>query len=104
MRASKARAGLRAGQTRHRRWNAYGKHLPFGPEVGAVCGKAACTDLCGGGEVTRVPTATMGTYRPAGLTQLIAAILGSKSLNKFRSGLRVLATASQIRQHSRSGL
>ena len=27
---------------------AYGKHLPFGPEVGAVCGKAARTDLCGG--------------------------------------------------------
>ena len=32
--------------------------MPFGPEVGAVCGKAACTDLCGGREVTRVPTAT----------------------------------------------
>ena len=31
--------------------------LPFGPEVGAVCGKAARTDLCGGREVTRVPTA-----------------------------------------------
>jgi hypothetical protein len=29
-----------------------------GPEVGAVCGKAARTDLCGGREVTRVPTAT----------------------------------------------
>jgi hypothetical protein len=27
------------------------------PEVGAVCGKAARTDLCGGREVTRVPTA-----------------------------------------------
>jgi hypothetical protein len=31
--------------------------LPSIPEVGAVCGKAACTDLCGGREVTRVPTA-----------------------------------------------
>jgi hypothetical protein len=61
MRASKARAGLRAGQTRHKRWNAYGKHLPSGPEVGAVCGKAACTDLCGGCEVTRIPTATGGS-------------------------------------------
>jgi len=29
------------------------------PEVGAVCGKAARTDLCGGREVTRVPTAKM---------------------------------------------
>ena len=28
------------------------------PEVGAVCGKAAPTDLSGGCEVTRVPTAT----------------------------------------------
>jgi 2-polyprenyl-6-methoxyphenol hydroxylase-like FAD-dependent oxidoreductase len=55
MRASKARAGLRAGQARHRRWNAYGKHLPSGPEVGAVCGKTARTDLRGGASV---PTAT----------------------------------------------
>src|SRR2546422_1505593 len=31
---------------------------PVGPEVGAVCGKAARTDLCGGRGVTRVPTAT----------------------------------------------
>src|ERR1700738_5377684 len=28
------------------------------PEVGAVCGKAARTVLCGGREVTRVPTAS----------------------------------------------
>ena len=42
-----------------------GAHTPhrcsdvsFGPEVGAVCGKAARTVLCGGREVTRVPTAT----------------------------------------------
>src|ERR1700733_6804215 len=27
------------------------------PKVGAVCGKAACTDLCGGTGVTRFPTA-----------------------------------------------
>jgi hypothetical protein len=31
--------------------------LPLIPEVGAVCGKAARTDLGGGREVTRVPTA-----------------------------------------------
>jgi hypothetical protein len=29
------------------------------PEVGAVCGKAARTVLCGGREVTRVPTASI---------------------------------------------
>src|SRR5205085_8085824 len=28
------------------------------PEAGAVCEKDACPDLCGGREVTRVPTAT----------------------------------------------
>src|SRR5262245_44386238 len=28
------------------------------PEVGAVCGKAACTNLCGGREVTGVLTTT----------------------------------------------
>jgi hypothetical protein len=38
-------------------WLAYGNLLPSIPEVGAVCGKAARTDLCGGREVTRVPTA-----------------------------------------------
>src|SRR5882762_4380506 len=36
----------------------YGKSLPSIPKVGTVCGKAARTDLCGGREVTRVPTAT----------------------------------------------
>ena len=30
----------------------------YTPEVRAVCGRAACTDLCGGREATRVPTAT----------------------------------------------
>jgi hypothetical protein len=42
-----------------------GAHTPHrrcgassGPEVGAVCGKAARTVLCGGREATRVPTAT----------------------------------------------
>jgi hypothetical protein len=58
MRASKARTGLSAGQTCHKRWSAYGKWYAVIPEVGAVCGKAARTDLCGGRGVTRVPTAT----------------------------------------------
>src|SRR5713101_3139163 len=36
----------------------------FGPEVGAVCGKAARTDLCGGRSVMSVPTATApGSWR-----------------------------------------
>ena len=33
------------------------------PEVGAVCPKWARTDLCGGREVTRVPTANKGRAR-----------------------------------------
>jgi hypothetical protein len=36
---------------------AYGSVVSSIPEVGAVCGKAARTDLCGGREATRVPTA-----------------------------------------------
>ncbi len=38
--------------------DACGKQLPFGPEVGAVCGKAARTDLRGGRSVMSVPTAS----------------------------------------------
>jgi hypothetical protein len=62
MRASQARTGLSARPACHRSWLAYGMFSPLTPEVGAVCGKAARTDLCGGREVTRVPTAkTAGT-------------------------------------------
>jgi len=41
--------------------------LPSLPEVGAVCGKAARSDLGGGREVTRVPTANF--YHPCGCWQ-----------------------------------
>ncbi len=37
--------------------------LPFGPEVGAVCGKAARTVLCGGRSVMSVPTASLANDR-----------------------------------------
>jgi len=54
MQTSSTRAGRRAVKPCHRCWRAYVK--PQGtaicrhsPEVGAVCGKAARTDLCGGG-------------------------------------------------------
>src|ERR1700682_5453601 len=59
MRASTARAGHRAGKACHRRWAAYGKFCRQAPEVGAVCGKAARTDLCGGRSAMSVPTAIM---------------------------------------------
>ena len=60
--ASQSRA--RRAQNRDRAirgLSAYGKSqcvLPSRPEVGAVCGKAARTDLCGGRAVMLVPTAT----------------------------------------------
>src|SRR5438132_8717158 len=57
MRASKARTGRSTGYAWHRRWLAYGASSPWIPEVGAVCGKAARTDLCGGRPVMDVPTA-----------------------------------------------
>jgi hypothetical protein len=37
--------------------------LPWIPKVGAVCGKAARTDLCGGRPVMGVPTATQDQSR-----------------------------------------
>jgi hypothetical protein len=37
--------------------------MPSILKVGAVCGKAARTDLCGGREVTRVPTANCDVSR-----------------------------------------
>src|SRR6266540_3690121 len=58
MRASKARTARSTGYAWHRRWPAYGGYSPWIPEVGAVCGKAARTDLCGGRPVMGVPTAT----------------------------------------------
>ena len=38
-----------------------GSTSPLRPKVGTVCGKAARTGLCGGREVTRVPTAPSRT-------------------------------------------
>jgi hypothetical protein len=72
MRLGKARTGLSAGRACHRRWTACGKPLPFGPEVGAVCGKAACTDLCGGRSAMSVPTATVR------MLHLLTTALGTK--------------------------
>src|SRR5262249_14246894 len=58
MRTSKARTGLRARLACHERWSVYGSNCRHTPEVGAVCGKAARTVLCGGRDENRVPTAT----------------------------------------------
>jgi hypothetical protein len=62
---SKTRPGRRAGKACTVRLSGYGKCIfilwcasALSPEARAVCGSAACTDLCGGRWVTSVPTAT----------------------------------------------
>ena|SRR5438045_29768 len=47
IRTSKARTGLRARLACQRRWSVYGDLCRYPPEAGAVCGKAARTDLGG---------------------------------------------------------
>src|SRR4051812_14516989 len=59
IRTSKARTGLRTRLACHRRWSVYGNLCRHTPEAGAVCGKAARTDLGGGAcHEMHVPTAT----------------------------------------------
>jgi hypothetical protein len=53
MRTSKARTGLRARLACQRRWSVYGNLCRHTPEAGAVCGKAARTDLGGGRAMKR---------------------------------------------------
>ena len=43
---------------------ACGNRLPFGPEVGAVCGKAARTVLCGGRAMKRTSLPLLGWMAP----------------------------------------
>src|ERR1700732_2715029 len=59
MRANQHAPDSEPGKRGTGRWLVYGTELPSIPEVGAVCGKAARTDLGGGREVTRVPTAKL---------------------------------------------
>src|SRR5258707_7822844 len=55
-------------ETVAQRWRAYVKLqiaiCRHSPEVGAVCGKAARTDLCGGRGAISVPTATVAVSYP----------------------------------------
>src|ERR1700758_1916775 len=53
IRTSKARTGLRTRLACHRRWSIYGNLRRHTPEAGAVCGKAARTDLGGGRAMKR---------------------------------------------------
>ena len=60
MRASKARTGLRARVACQRRWSVYGDLCRYPPEAGAVCGKAARTDLGGGRAMKRTSLVRCG--------------------------------------------
>src|SRR6516165_2499222 len=53
IRTSKARTGPRARLACQRRWSVYGDLCRYPPEAGAVCGKAARTDLGGGRAMKR---------------------------------------------------
>src|ERR1700746_1215649 len=53
IRTSTTRTGLRARLACQTRWSVYGNFRRHTPEAGAVCGKAARTDLGGGGGMKR---------------------------------------------------
>ncbi|MGD0663785.1 MAG: hypothetical protein ABSD38_37595, partial [Syntrophorhabdales bacterium] len=48
------------------------------PEARTVCGKAACTGLCGGRWVTGVPTAIRGCGGLAGNRRVYPALAGNR--------------------------
>ena len=50
----------------------------YSPEVGAVCGKAARTVLCGGHAVMRVPTATIAQGAPRNDSANLVKICSSR--------------------------
>jgi putative transposase len=79
------------------------------PEVGAVCGNAARTDLCGGCAVMRIPTAIL-TYVPMarGFVYLAAVIdwfsrriLSWRLSITMEAGFRVEAVEEALARHGR---
>jgi hypothetical protein len=104
-----------------------GTHTAVGcrhtPKVGAVCGKAARTDLCGGREATRVPTAkpthaelrrTSTNATPTGIVEgrkwrpdrrwwIVGSSCHRNSLRR-RFHLHYLLFASHLHRHRRFGL
>src|SRR5262249_60838535 len=62
MRTSKARTGLRARLACHRRWSAYGKHLPSHTRGGSRMRESRTYgSVRGACDETHVPTATLPT-------------------------------------------
>ena len=70
------------------------------PEVGAVCGKAARTVLCGGRAVKRasLPLPASGTYRASGNVGPMSA-LGSKAYLVRSSAVPTLLPIANVRVH-----
>src|ERR1700757_5346706 len=64
MRTSKARTGLRARLACHRRWSAYGKHLPSRTQGGSRMRESRTYgSVRGARDETRVPTATCASRK-----------------------------------------
>src|SRR5262249_28511452 len=93
MRASKARSGRRAGQTCHRRWNAYGKHWPSHTRDGSRMRESRpYGSVRGACDATHVPTATAASSscvrigRPSDCAdEVTLARKGAKSPTRLRS-------------------
>ena len=89
IRTSKARTGLRARLACHRRWSVYGSLCRHTPEAGAVCGKAARTDLGGGRAMKR-------TSLPLRTRRTFIRFLGGAGPGRFLSNpARVAGTSTQ---------
>src|SRR6516225_11760855 len=80
IRTSKARTGPRARLACQRRWSVYGDLCRYPPEAGAVCGKAARTDLGGGRAMKRtsLPLPFPSTFMATSLHRLDAEVLGNR--------------------------
>src|SRR5215472_14980464 len=108
-RTDAARAGHRAGQACYRRRSAYGRPRgqPSTSEVGAVCGKAARTVLCGGRPVMGVPTAFATLGGLAGLRDpqsgqrrrvptLLSPLLANLYMRRFVLGWKKLGLEQSL--------
>src|ERR1700757_2197380 len=96
MRTSKARTGLRARLACHRRWSAYGKHLPSHTQGGSRMRESRTYgSVRGACDETHVPTATHETPRvqPRGLRAMAAPREAAMAAfaKKLAAGVRAIS-------------